>query len=240
MITGILLDCLVIRATKMLPLLHKLKSLKEQYGQNDSSMANILNSIGNILVEDDLSNYSILFFREQLRIEKYYLGNYHHGLVDTLYRISEICLENDQVAEASNHLSNAFAIMSKINMRGRLYALTLFNLGLVKYHQTSYDDTFKMHNLALEELRNAVGQYHLDVAEMLVKAADLQLETGKFANAMDNYLEALMIRRILHGKTHSKISEMLCKIRLIHKMNCEYSEVLNAFQQALSTMENRI
>ena len=59
---------------KALSLLNRLKSLKENFGENHSSMPNLLSGIGNILDEYNLLQYSISFFLEQLRIKKTILG----------------------------------------------------------------------------------------------------------------------------------------------------------------------
>lgn len=208
------------------------------HGRDHSSIPSILRSIGEILVENNLSNYSILFFLEQLRIEKLYLGNHHHDLVDTLYRIGDIYLENNYLSQAEKYFSDTITILNKYDKKGPLYAITMYNLGLIKYHHASYDDAFQNFDLAMQELRNSVGEYHQDVSRMLLRVVDFRLKAGKFKNAMDNCLEALMIQRVLYGNTHSKISKTLCKVGYIHKVKSEYSEALNAFQQALYIVEN--
>jgi len=77
-------DILGYEGFKILSLLNRMKSLKENSGPNHPSMPNLLNHIGNILDESNLLQFSLLFFLEQLRIERYYLGSYHPDLDITL------------------------------------------------------------------------------------------------------------------------------------------------------------
>lgn len=225
---------------KVKSLLNQLKSSNEKLGRNHHSMPGLLNSIRENLSDIGLSHVSILFFLEQLRIEKFYLGNHHLDLTHTLCRISEIYIESHQLSEAADYLSDAMRILNKGNKKGTTYAKTIFNIGLVKYHQSLHYDAFEMFNLAITEQRNALGDYHPDVSKMLVKIADLQLETGNLMNAMDNYKEALMIRRIIHGQVNSKIPEILIKIASIYKMKSEHEEALNNLHQALIATENLV
>jgi tetratricopeptide (TPR) repeat protein len=222
----------------LLHLLNNLKSLKREYGQNYLSIPNLLNIVGNILDESKLSLYSISFFKEQLRIEKYYLGDQHHDLAITLNRIGEIHMKIDQLSEAAEYFSQVFAILNKNNRKGLLYAQVVYNTGLVKYHNALYDDALELLKLAINEHRIALGDFHLDVAEICMKVGDLQLELGKLQEAMDSYLEALMILRMIHGSMHSKVYLTLYKIGLIHKARGDYGETLNAFYQALDIMRN--
>ena len=221
---------------KILSLLNRMKSLKENSGLNHPSMPNLLNHIGNILDESNLLQFSLLFFLEQLRIERYYLGSYHPDLAITLCKIGEIHIKNGQFSEAKKSFIGALLIMKNNNIKGRLYALIIYNLGLVKYYQHSYDYAFELFNISVKELRATCGNFHRDVAEIHLKIADLQKEIGKLKDAMDNYLEALIILRMNCGNIHQEVFEVLCKIGFIHKAKDEYHASSNSFNQALDVL----
>ena len=53
------------------------------------------------------------------------------------------------------------------------------------------------------------GEYHPDVAKMLVKIVSFQLEARKLTDAISNYLEALLIHIITHGNLHLTKPEMI-------------------------------
>jgi len=85
---------------KLISLLQKLKMMKKYHGKNHPSMPDVLNLIGNIIYDHKLPQLAILFFKEQLRIERYYLGSQHQDLASTLNKIGEMHLENHQLSEA--------------------------------------------------------------------------------------------------------------------------------------------
>ena len=47
-----------------------------------------------------------------------------------------------------------------------------------------------------------------------------------------------MILRMTHGNAHYKVSKILCKIGLMHKIRGEYEDGLNCFSQALDMSTN--
>ena len=223
---------------KMLSHLNKLRRLRMQHGKNHPSLPSLLDLIGNILEESNLPQFSILIFEEQLRIEKYYLGTQCNDLAITLNKIGETYIKIDKLKEAEECFSQVFLILKNNNTKGRLYALAMNNAGLVKYYSASHTEAQEMFKLAIKELRVALGDFHLDVAELCLNVADLQLELGNLNVAMDNYLEALMILRLIHGNNHYKVCMTLHKIGFIHKVKDELNESLNAFYQALDVMRN--
>jgi len=221
---------------KLLSLLNKIKNLKESYGQNHPSMPRLLNHIGDILEECNLLKYSILFFVEQLQIEKYYLGFQNPDLASTLHRIGQAHLMNNQMPEAAKYLFEAFRIVKSSKEKENLYGPIIYNLGLVAYHQSLYIDAFKIFDFAIKEQRKIVGDFHPDLAAMYVKVADLQVEIGRLKDAMNNYLEALIITRMTYGSTHSMVFQILQRIGFLHKAQGEYEASLNSFYQAIDVL----
>ena len=65
-----------------------------------------------------------------------------------------------------------------------------------------------MFNLAMTEQRNALGEYHINVSEMLAKITDSQLETRKLIDAMSDFEEALRTQQIVNRQDNSKILEI--------------------------------
>jgi len=222
-----------IQITKMLPLLNKLQGLRKYYGHNHSSISDLLNRIGNILKDSPLSQVSIFFFLEQYRIEVYYLGYHHAYLAPTLYNIGHVYAKNNELSEAIYYFTEAYLILSKDTTKRPLYALTIYNIGLVNYRQSLYVDAMEFFNLAIKEERAFFGEFHPDVAEMHLKVGNMQQELGMVNVSMNNFLEALLILRI-GGNKNSKVVEILYNIGLIHEVRGEYAEALNAFYQSIN------
>ena len=111
---------------------------------------------------------------------------------------------------------------------------------MIKHHKCLFVDASIAFDLALEEQRATVGEMHPDVAEMCLNIGDMQVEVGKLDDAVDKYLEALIILRVTHGNRHFKVCKILYKIGVIHKIRGEYDDGLNAFNQALDIARNEI
>lgn len=109
----------------------------------------------------------------------------------------------------------------------------LYNIGLIQYDQSLYDDAEETFDLAVEEQRNALGGFHPDVAEMYLSVGKLKLDAGKIESAMDDFLNALMIMRVIEGNNALEILDILYHIGMIHEINGEYIEALNSFHQSL-------
>lgn len=217
-------------------LLIQLQKHRHHYGYDDSSIPPILNNIGKHLEEYNLSQVSLYFYQEQLRIEESHLGKYHPILADTLNSIGRVYANNDQLCEAAEYFTRAFILLKDNKQKGKLYALVLYNMGLVLYHQSLYEEATKTFYFALKEQQNALGEFHPDVADLHLNIGKLQLESGHVDNAMNNFLKALMIARMVVGNDCSKVSEILYYIGLSHTVNGEYDEALNSFYQSLEKL----
>jgi len=221
----------------LLQLLNQLQNWRNHYGYNDSSVTKMLNDIGKYLQESHLSQLSLYFYLEQLRIEEFYLGRLHPDLADTLNNIGEAYAGNDQFSKAEEYFAEALLLMKNNKRKGNLLALILYNMGSVKYHQLLFADALENFDLAVTERKDALGEFHPDVAEMHLNIGKLQLECGKVDIAMKYFLNALMIVRISIGNNSSEVSEILYHIGLGHVTNGECTEALNSFYQALHIVD---
>jgi len=215
------------------------KKTKKHFGKVDHpSISNILKNIGNILAGTPLSLLALPFFLEQLRIEKYYLGHHHPDIAFTLYKIGQIYQRQDELIEAKTYFIDALCLLDFHKRKGRLYALVAYNIGLVNYRQSLYQDSMEYFNISLVEKHSAYEDFHPAVGESHLQIGKYQLEIGMIQNALDNFLEALTILRMRFGNDHSKVAECLYGIGLIHQARSEFRESLNSLHQALSIVDN--
>ena len=229
----------VLETVDILHNLNKLKDYREYHGYKDHpSIPKILSDIGNIMLETSSSQLALPFFMEQLRIEKYYLGGSHPDLASVLFNIGQVYERNDQMAMAQKHFGEALSLLSKHNRKGRLYPSVLYHIGLTNYRQSLYKNANEYFNLAIVEYQNAYNDFDPTVAEIHMKVGQLQLEIGKLQDAMDNFLKALMIIRMVFGNNYSQITECLYGIGLIHEARDEHKEAINVLYQALTIAEN--
>ena len=220
----------------IIELLSRLQDFRKYYGYNDMLLTSLLNQLGSHLQDSHLSHYSLNFYQEELRIEKLHLGPSHPDLALTLYDIGQVFAENEQLFIATEYFTEAFFLLEKSNKKGKLLALTLFKLGLLKC-ESSPVDAMKLFQSSIKTLQNTLGEFHPDIAEMYLLIGKLQLQSGKKFNAMDSFLQAIMIRRLSTGNNCTEVGELLYNIGLCHKNNGEDVEALNSFYQSLEIMK---
>ena len=220
-------------------LLHKLLAYIDYFGRNDSSIIVILNEIAKRFEDSQSPSLSLHFYKEQLRIEKLYLGHVHPDLANTLNSIGEVYVNNEQFSEAAKYFEEAFHLLKDTCRRGNFFALILYNLGHAQYHQSLIAIASESFSLASKEQIDALGEFHPDVAEMHLKIGKLLMDYGKIDTAMDYFLRALMVTRMVTGNSCSRVSEILYNIGLCHKMNGEYKQAVNSFYQALDILDGQ-
>jgi len=86
----------------LVKLLTQLQIRRVHDGYNDSSIANMLNNIGKYLEQSNLSQLSLHFYLEQLRIEEFHLGRLHPDLADTFNSIGEVYASDDHILKLQN------------------------------------------------------------------------------------------------------------------------------------------
>ena len=222
----------VERREILIELLIQLQDFRKYYGSNDISLTSILDQLGSNLQKSHLSRFSLYFYKEKIRIEKLYLGPRHPGLAPTLYNIGQVYAQNEQIFEAVQCFAEAFFLLKGSNKKGKLLALILFKLGLIKY-ESSPIDAMKILHCSIKEQQDFLGEFHPDIAQMYLKVGKLQLKSDMKDNAVNSFLQALMIVRISRGNNNAEIGEILYNIGLYHKDKGEYVEALNSFDQSL-------
>ena len=219
--------------------LKKLKDYREYFKNRDHpSIAQILCDIGVIVMKTSLPQLALPFLMEQLRIEKSFLGSAHPDLASVLHNIGQIYQRHNKLEDAKNYFTEALSLLNNNGRKGRVYASIIFHLGLVNYRQSFYREAMEYFDLAIVEHRAAYGDSHLCVGEIRMKVAKSQLEIGKLQEAMDNFLEAVSILRIVFGNDHTKVAECLYGIALVYEARSEFEEALDVLRQAFSSNEN--
>ena len=238
----VICDKKIFGRTESVQILNKLKQLKDMkkyYGNIDHpSVIAIINRIGHDIAKTCLSLAALPFFMEQLRIEKQYLGCYHPDLASILFDIGEIYEENDELVEAKEYFKEALHVLENNKRKGRLYAKLMHNLGLVNHRQSFYKEAIDKFNLAILEHEALHGEFDPIVAEIRIQTGQCQLEIGQLQDALDNFLQALIITRMTHGNNHSDEAKCLFGIGLIHEAKSEFRDAFDVLHQAFTIIES--
>ena len=87
----------------------------------------------------------------------------------------------------------------------------------------------KFYEDAVRIQKEILGPYHPEIASMLWNVGISQLKIGCIDEAMDSFMETLLIRRLILGNDHSDIAEILHKIGEIFELKGENHKALNFF-----------
>ena len=94
-------------------------------------------------------------------------------------------------------------MLRKLHTDGKLFAVTLNNLGTVLRAQGKYDEAADCYEQALEFFRKATPRDLFPIAHGLANLADLMQEARKYDKAGDYYLQSLeMLRKIYPVESH--------------------------------------
>ena len=218
--------------------LNRLIELK-MFNQNGDhpSIAGIIKSVGNSIKQTSYAGLALPFFLEQLRIEKRYLGCKHPDLAHVLLDIGQVFEEDNDLVEAKKYFMEALSLLNNGQRKGCLYASLMYNIGLINYRQSFYNDALECFDKAIAEHQEAYGEYNISIAEIRMQVGNFQLEIGKLQNAMINFVEALTIMRMTFGNNHSTVAECYLGIGLVHEARLEYKDSFNILYQAFTVLE---
>lgn len=103
----------------------------------------------------------------------------------------------------------------------------------LEYYQRALED-------CLQKPEPESAQRDEDVAKRYISVADMQLATGKFAEAKTNYLNALRIRERLYGNSQNrqgKIAQVYIDIGLVFKKLAKYQFSIQSINHAITILE---
>jgi len=177
---------------QLLQLLKRLQLLRENFGYDDHNIPEVLNHIAQILLDHSMYSFVVIFLLEQLRIEKAILGNDHPSLTNTLASIRLAYQQEHCYEQAMVYFSDA---LNKCHGEKKMQALTILHMGINCYATGAYDKAFKFYEDAVRIQKEILGPYHPEIASMLWNVGISQLKIGCIDEAMDSFMETLLIRR---------------------------------------------
>ncbi|GAX22371.1 hypothetical protein FisN_3Hh421 [Fistulifera solaris] len=201
--------------------LNSLQEKRQEFGPKSSEAASTLNYIGTVLFHQKDYQNSLLFFKEELRLEidladgaenistsvtcnnigRIYqeMGQYHDAIA---YYHRSLRSEYGDIGRLSTCSKTAKKI--KITARGRanasssssnLYSTVWYNLGLIQDKLAAYEEAIFAFEMSLELRRAMLGADHPDIACLLYNIGVLRMERQQLDEASACFSEALRVRR---------------------------------------------
>ena len=204
--------------------LHALQEKREEYGAAHMEVASLLNYIGTLLFHRKELRAAILFYREELRLEKT-LMNAEAGIsiCVTYNNIGRILQELGELPEAigcyrsalkADINENSYVLHAAAFAAGttelplppedapaspsttNLFSTIWYNLGLIHDKMGARHEAIMAFQMALGLRRKILGVDHPDIACLWYNIGTLQMEVNRLDDATSSFQEALRIRRL--------------------------------------------
>jgi len=230
-----------VKSSDILHCLTIIQQLRHQHGNDYETLPTMFRFIGEVFSELSYFRFSTIFFLEQLRLERKYLGHCHPAVASTLNVIGEIYLQENDFSNALEHFEMTLEVMvhEKSEKNIRQYAVTVFNIGKVFFHTSLFSQAMKNFTIASCVLRDHFGGYDMNLGDMLHQIGMLHAHLGHLDESLEYLLEALMIRRLNYGKMHILVAKTLFHIGRNHELRGEFKECLNVYHETLYIIKNQ-
>lgn len=244
--------------------LRSLQEKRQEFGPKSPEVASVLNYIGTILFHQGDYPNSLLFFKEELRLEielsdeaenistsvtcnnigrifqemgKYHdaIAYYHRSLRTEYGDISTFCSKTSKNIKITGR-GRAAASPSSSN----LYSTVWYNLGLIHDKLASYDEAIFAFEMSLELRRAMLGMDHPDIACLLYNIGVLRMERQQLDEASACFREALRVRRKgTSGQLNDRhVVTTLEKLSLSHKEAGNIKASLEVMHEVYSIQEH--
>lgn len=219
--------------------LHALQEKREEFGATHMEVASLLNYVGTLLFHRKELRAAILFYREELRLEKTLMTAEagisicvtYNNIGRILQELGDLpeaigCYRNALKAEindSSYSIAAAFAAgTTDLPLNGvqdgsaspsttNLFSTIWYNLGLIHDKMGARREAIMSFQMSLGFRRKILGVDHPDIACLWYNIGTLQMEISRLDDAASSFQEALRIRRL--GKLREDPKHVLTTLR---------------------------
>ena len=217
-----------------------IQQLRDQHGDNHETLPAIFQFVADAFCDLSCFQFAITFLSEELRLERKYLGQNNSTVASTLNNIGEIHLQTNDYPKALEYFEMALEELSceKSEISIRQYAVTVFNIGKLFFHTSSFSLALKNFTIASCVLREHFGDYDMNLGDMLHQIGILQAHLGHLDESLELLQKSLMIRRFNYGNAHILVAKTLFHIGRNFELRGEHRESLKNYQKTLQIIKN--
>jgi tetratricopeptide (TPR) repeat protein len=250
---------------ELLRSLNALQEKREEYGATHAEVASLLNYIGTVLFHREELHAAIVFYREELRLEKELIDTKAGISISVTYNnIGRILQELGELPEAIGCYRNAlktdfddktcvkaaaFAAgtadlstpgdVPASGAYGNLFSTIWYNLGLIHDKMGARHEAIMSFQMALGLRRKMLGFDHVDIACLWYNIGTLQMEIHQLKDAAASFKEALRIRRLVQSKEDPRhLLTTLKKLACLQQNQGNIDDALATFYEILQIQES--
>lgn len=205
-------------------------------GEQSSSTALIYNDIGTALINKAYFTQALEYFNKSLVISQN-SDDSSWNVAKTLINIGMTYYNQGDYKHALEFNQNALEILSCANTDNRDFrdvATCLNNMGGILCVQGDYTNALTCYNIALNILRNQLGNCKPDIATVYNNIAGIYAYQGKHSEALELFKKALTILRRDYTEKHPFIAKCLNNISGILIKQENYTDAIKYLETAIN------
>ena len=229
--------------------LRALQDKRQDQGRNSAEVASVLNYVGTLLFHaQDYAN-AMMFFQEELRIEKSLDECEQMSLAVTCNNIARTLQEQGKFQEAMVYYQHALGSEDQALHEDQyeqldatatnLFSTVWYNLGLI--HDKLGETTKAIHafQVSLKLRKVILGSLHPDIACLWYNVGVLQMERGFLNDSQTSFLHALEIRSKCreHQLNDERVLKTMQKLSSLQKNAGNLRGAIDALEQMLHLLQ---
>ena len=223
-------------------LLQRALSIREQQlGPLHSDVADSLNSVANLYMDQGKYEQAEPLLQRALSIREQQLGPLHLDAAHSLNDLALLYQRQGKYEQAEPLYQRSYAIYEQL--LGFLHpdtATSLDNLAGLYQNQEKYEQAELLHQRVLSIREQQLGPLHLDTAHSLNNLATLYYQQGRYEQAEPLYQRALTIHEQQLGPLHPDTATSLNNLANAYRNQGKYEQAEPLYQRALSIREQQL
>jgi eukaryotic-like serine/threonine-protein kinase len=190
-----------------------LRLRKAFYGAEHARVADSLNDIGAVLLDQGNLADTEKFFRQALDMRRKVLTNGHPDIATSLNNLGVVLLDQSKLDDAGEILREAVTLKKKLyGTEHEEIAASMQNLGNVLYAKNQNREAEAMYRDVEAMRRKLFGNTNLDLATTIANLGSVLSSEGHYPESEAKYRDALTIQRQIRGQDHKDIASLLYNI----------------------------
>jgi serine/threonine protein kinase/Tfp pilus assembly protein PilF len=186
------------------------RSLAERralYGPNDTSVAEAMDQLGEVLTKEDSLAEADTLLRGALALRRKLFGESNDATAQSLDHLAELLENKDAFADAEPLFRSALRIRRALHGDSALsVATSRVALGELLLARGAYSEAIGEFRQALAIRERRLGESHPATADAMQQMAKVEERLGRYADAEQHYRRSLTIERKALGSYHRSIT----------------------------------
>jgi eukaryotic-like serine/threonine-protein kinase len=210
---------------------------RTHFGAESVEAAASLVALGLLRADQARFDEAERMIREALHLEQQLLPPLHPRIVEARQALGQVLVGSGDYERAIPILDEVVALRVRAQAPPLELAGSLYELAGAHFYQGNHPVSDSLNQRALSLYRDALGERHPQVANVLVNRGAIRQEQGDYARAERFHRQALEIKRAWHGADHPAVGASLTMVARSLVFQERLEEAADLLRQALVIRE---